>query len=110
MLPAKIVNKATQLTRGSVTHLQNVINQCVPIVLLAIANQRQLDEYFCAAIVSTVTSHRQHFHSAHSSLWCLSLPDFAQQIPFAHQDVTFPLIYVISSKLLLDDTELMPNL
>lgn len=55
-------------------------------------------------------NHLQHCRSLQSSLWCLSVPDFAQQIPLAHEDISFPFIYVIASKLLLDDTELMPNL
>lgn len=55
-------------------------------------------------------SHLQHYNILLSSLWCLSVPDFAQQVPLAHEDVPFPFIYVIASKLLLDDTELMFNL
>lgn len=45
-----------------------------------------------------------------SSLWRLCMLDFAQEIPFTHENVSLPLIDVNSSQLLLNDTELMPNL
>lgn len=45
-----------------------------------------------------------------SGLWCLIVLDFVQKVPFTHENIPLPFIYIVPSQLLLYHCQLMAHL